>query len=108
MANIIPTVARMVHFRCRRPEALGFNYPANGQPLAAIVAHVHSAGTVNLTVFDVYGTPHVMTSVPLVQEGEEPPAWSDWWCEWMPYQKQVAAGAVQPTQHATPEVGHGG
>lgn len=63
------------------------------QPLAAIVAYVHSDRMVNLTVFDANGHPHGRTSVQLVQDGDPRP--DQFFCEWMPYQKGQAAKTEQ-------------
>lgn len=77
MATIIPpTVGRVVWY-----------YAAAGvtTPLAAIVAAVLSENVVNLGTFGSDGQPFPLSSVPLVQEGQTPPA-SGGYCAWMPYQ----------------------
>ena len=76
---IKPTVGRVVLF-------VGSN---GGEQCAAIVAHVWSDTCVNLAFFDANGVAGNATSVPLVQEGMEKPAF--YYCEWMPYQKGQAA-----------------
>lgn len=65
---------------------------------AAIITHVWGDYLVNLTVFDPNGTPFAKTSITLVQEGQPVPA--EPYCEWMPYQKAVASGAIAPVLHA--------
>ena len=77
---IKPTIGRVVWF----------HHGKDGQqPLAALVAYVHSDTMVNLAVFDPNGVPFNKTSVTLVQEGAPIPA--GMYCEWMPYQKGQAA-----------------
>lgn len=84
---IRPTVGRVVWF-----------YPAGSspgnQPLAAIIAHVHSDTRVNLAIFDPNGVPMAdpPTSIPLAQDEDGMPA-SGFYCMWMPYQKGQAAKA---------------
>lgn len=90
MTTIVPTVGRVVWFHPSPNTAeSGFTHPAQGQPLAAIVAHVHSPNLVNLAVFDADGRSHSRTSVPLHQGSDERP--QGFYCEWMPYQKGQAA-----------------
>lgn len=57
--------------------------------LAAIVTSVHSDRMVNLCVFDQSGVPFPRTSVPLLQDKDEPGRSP--YCEWMPFQKGQAA-----------------
>lgn len=90
---ITPTPGRVVWFRpdLQAAEA-GFARPFDGQPLAAIVAYVHSDRTVNLCVYDVNGVPHPRARVPL-RQSEDPVPGSGSYCEWMPYQMGQAARA---------------
>jgi hypothetical protein len=105
---IEPTVGRIVWYRQNGPHII---IEHDDQPLAAIVAYVHSARMVNLTVFDANGVPSSRTSVQLVQEGDEVPPYA--YCEWMPYQKGQAAKAEQalkqqpltPYEHGEPKQG---
>jgi hypothetical protein len=78
---IKPTVGRVVWFWI----------PGSPQtePLAAMVAAVVTDSIVNLSVIDAEGNQHAQKGVPLIQEGEKPPAMP--YCEWMPYQKGQAA-----------------
>jgi hypothetical protein len=69
-----------------------------GKPHVALVTDVHSGGLINVAAFDANGKSHGFTSVQLIQDDEKP--YGDVWCEWMPYQKQVAAGEIPATQHA--------
>lgn len=85
-AAIRPTVGRVVLFH----QGTAGVFPGSDEPRAAVVAHVHTPDLVNLCVFDANGSPHSRTSVPLVQEGETPPA-NGYYCEWMAYQKGQAA-----------------
>jgi hypothetical protein len=99
---ILPTVGRIVHYH-PRPGEKGVTVPDTmGQPCAAIVAHVNPDGTVNLGVFDRDGHQYGRRGVQLIQEGSAHPQFGDW-CEWMQYQKDVAAGRIAPTLHATKE-----
>lgn len=86
---IKPTVGRVVWFTPNKaapyPYVHGFD-----QPLAAIIAHVHSDKMVNLAVFDSNGVAYSVTSVDLIQDGEPKPE-GGFYCEWMPYQKGQAA-----------------
>jgi hypothetical protein len=87
---IKPTVGRVVWYWLARgtPQT---------KPLAAIVCHVASDSVVNLTVFDVEGNQRGAVDVPLIQEGDERPMSHH--CEWMPYQKAVASGKIEPVLH---------
>lgn len=86
--KIQPTVGRVVWFWPGLYDELKI---INDQPLAAIVAHVHSEGCVNLTVFDHNGVSHGRTSVMLLQPGGPQATEGSNYCEWMPYQKGQAA-----------------
>ncbi|WP_322979120.1 hypothetical protein [Pseudomonas sp. C11] len=92
MTHIAPTVGRVLHFiptadyMASRKQAFG--NPA--QPLAAIIAYVHSDTMVNLTVWDQNGEQFSVCSVPLVQEGSDVIVGS-FYAQWMPYQKGQAA-----------------
>ncbi len=92
---IKPKVGRVVLFH---PQLHG-NPGERERTLPAIVCYVHSDRRVNLAVFDENGVAFAETSVPLVQPEDGVPADSNW-CEWMKYQKQVAAGEIPPVLHA--------
>lgn len=94
---IRPTVGRVVWFHPGLNSAMAHFQPA--AVCAGIVAFVHSDSLVNLGVFDANGVSHSRTDVPLIQDGETPPA-QGYYCEWMPYQKAVAAGEIPATKHA--------
>jgi hypothetical protein len=79
---IKPTVGRVVWYW------LGAHTPQR-EPLAAMVAAVITDSIVNLSVIDAEGNQFGAKGVPLVQDGEKPPAMA--YCEWMPYQKGQAA-----------------
>jgi hypothetical protein len=83
---IKPTRGRVVLFTPAKTDTVA----NDGTPLAAIIAHVHSDGIVNLTVFDAFGRVHARPSVELLQEGDQAPAGGAY-AEWMPYQKGQAA-----------------
>ncbi len=75
------------------------------QPLAATVCYVHNDRLVNLQAINIYGSAFPACSIPLHQADD--PTYAQGaevessFCEWMPYQKQVAAGAIPPVQHAS-------
>ncbi len=96
MPLIKPTIGRLVHYFPR-------NHGDAQQPLPAIIAHVWSDSCVNLAIFDSNGVPmsNPPTSVLLVQDGAERPIGCGF-CEWMPYQRAVAAGEIPATMHAVP------
>lgn len=85
---IKPTIGRVVLFHPFPGSDLDQITPRPPH-MAALVAYVWSDSMVNLTVFDANGTPHGVTSVELVQDGED--SRGGHWCEWMPYQKGQAA-----------------
>lgn len=84
---IKPTIGRIVWFTPSSSDPIDYR---GDQPLAAIVTYVWGDRMVNLGVFDANGNGIGKTSVTLVQEGDERPALGHF-CEWMPYQKAVAA-----------------
>lgn len=93
---IKPTVGRVVWYRAAHRSF-------EAQPLAALIAFVHSDGLVNLAVFDENGKGWGQTSVPLYQGEGERPLWE--YCEWMPYQiGQAARGPhiIAGTEGAAP------
>lgn len=84
---IQPSIGRVVWFT---PASNDWQLPRGDQPLAAIVAYVHSDTCVNLAVFDANGATVSRMSVPLMQDdmGINPEAA---FAEWMPFQKGQAA-----------------
>jgi len=84
---ISPTIGRVVWFwpALADPEDL-----APDQPNAAIVTYVWGDSMVNLAVFDANGIQRGETSVTLLQDDEEAPAYGRY-ASWMPYQKGQAA-----------------
>lgn len=87
MNEIKPTPGRIVHYHPRADEGLPF---IGGQPLAAIIAAVHSDRMVNLTVLDANGHPHARQSVRLVQPADARSLTTGGYCEWMAYQIHAA------------------
>jgi hypothetical protein len=89
---IEPTVGRIVLYHPHSDDG----GDVNGQPHAAIVAHVLSGRLVNLTVFNENGSTYARTQIVLVQGDEAeaglPVPTSDF-AEWMDYQKGQAAKA---------------
>lgn len=91
---ITPTVGRVVLFRSKDAALTG------GAPeVPALVTRVWSDNCVNLSVQrDGPGaTPIGVTSV-TYDDADEFGSSHCW--RWMPYQKAVAAGTVEPTKHA--------
>ena len=85
---IKPTIGRVVWYHPIEHHA---------QPYAAMVSYVHSDSVINLGGFTPNGIPFSGTSVFLWDgEGEAP---QGPYAEWVPYQKQVAAGQIAPTLH---------
>lgn len=100
---IKPTIGRIVLFHPSEVTGeAGFALHGNGQPYAAIIAHVHGDRMLNLTVFDANGTAHSRTSVWLVQDGDAVPQ-CGYYCEWMPYQKGQAAKSDAADKGIVPE-----
>ena len=96
MDVITPTPGRVVWFHPGKYDDLISTDP---QPLAAIVAYVHSDWMVNLTVCDRNGEWHSRTSVRLRQVNDEADVNS--YCEWMPYQIGQAKRHEGETSAAT-------
>lgn len=93
---IRPTVGRIVWFY----PAMGDEHFPPGGPYAAMVCWVHSDSLVNLVAYNGNGDGQGRSSVRLLQDGEPNPDGATAFCEWMPYQKQVAAGEIAPLLHA--------
>lgn len=95
---IKPTVGRVVWYTPAKDDYGRAQFACSfEQPLAAIIAHVHSDSMVNLTVFDANGASHGVCSVDLIQDGQPKPDHGRY-CEWMPYQKGQAAKTEQLEQ----------
>ncbi len=90
---IKPTVGRVVWYWRATADL------KNDQPYAAIVTYVHGDSLVNLVAFSKSGNMEAHDDVSLRQP--EDPEWiTTPFCEWMPYQKAVASGAIPPVLHA--------
>ena len=81
MTIIKPTIGRVVWFW---PVRAGAYQKDPAQPLAAMVAFVHSNNRINIGYIDSSGMHACRQHVLLVQPGEEIPNESH--CTWMPYQ----------------------
>lgn len=72
--------------------------PANtndaSQPEVGLIAYVHSDACINVAGFDHSGQPFVLTSLPLIQEGEAKPEGN--FAMWMPYQIGQAKKVTEP------------
>lgn len=86
---IVPTVGRIVWYRAK---LLDNSHPKESPEQAAIVVRVHSDRMVNLVVFGHGGDIMPVTSVHLVQDGDDLP-FDRSYAEWMPFQKGQAAKA---------------
>lgn len=107
---IIPTNGRIVWYTPYKNELLSpygmvvnRDKDANLIPLAAMVCAVHGDRMVNLIVFDANGHMFPVTSRALLQDDDQPLEYGGY-CQWMPYQKQVASGQIAPTLHVDPKV----
>lgn len=88
---IKPTVGRVVWFYDNGKNMAGV------QPQAGIVTYVHSDRMINIAAFDPNGLNYSVTSVPLLQDADQPPEMQRF-CMWMPYQvAQAQAVAVPPS-----------
>lgn len=92
---IEPTVGRIVWIRNRTHAMEG------RQPEMATIAFVNDDGTIHVGGFNHHGLPFAIHSVTLIQDDEAAPDGVH--AEWMPYQKQLAAGEMKPTLHAAAE-----
>jgi hypothetical protein len=97
---ITPTVGRIVHYRPDVTDRGQMNELSHTQPFKADIVYVHDNGMVNLRVTDHKGKQYVREAVLLRQDGDPEP--KSRYCEWMQYQKDVAAGKIAPTLHAKP------
>jgi hypothetical protein len=84
---IQPTIGRVVWFTPQHGTAHQNDVE---QPLAALVAYVHSDRLINIGFFDQDGVAHAASSVALLQDDDAKPE-AGRFCTWMPYQKGQAA-----------------
>ncbi len=92
MSKIItPTVGRVVHFYPNGTVHAGIYEPF--RPSAATISRAFSERLVNLGVIAQDGRAFGMTSVVLLQPGDDKPAEGTSYCEWMPYQIEQSADA---------------
>lgn len=89
---IKPTVGRVILFH-PSPSDPVLKAPENGQPFAALVAHVNDDETINVGGVDASGNHFSRQNVVMVQEGEATLEGDDQYAEWMPYQIQAAKDA---------------
>jgi len=89
---IKPTVGRVVWFHPGLSYATQRNiaFGVTDQPLAATIAHVINDNMVNLSYLDQNGNQYSATSVPFKHD-EDSVVYGEFYCEWMPYQKEQAA-----------------
>lgn len=96
MSAIQPTPGRIVWYWPSTNDGVP-SLP--GQPLAAIVASVHTDRRVNLSVIDSYGNHHARGNVSLIQPDDiRPQPGSFNFAEWMPY--QISAAGIKPADPA--------
>ena len=72
------TVGRIVWFQSTNTD----------EPLPAVVVRVHGPSMISVRVFDT--SDHYESSVPLMQEEDDPIKFTTRYCRWMPYQIAVA------------------
>lgn len=89
---IRPTIGRVVLVHERRGSA----DPECPEP--AFVCYVHNDRSINVAGFNAVGKPFQLVHLPLVQGDETKPVKGEH-AAWMPYQKQVAAGAIPAVLH---------
>lgn len=93
---IKPTIGRQVWFWFYSQD----RSDPRQQAQAATVCYVHHDRLVNLDVVSHEGHHTPRYAIELRQDDD--PEFNDRdYCEWMPYQKQVAAGEIPPVKHAT-------
>ena len=86
LGQIKPTIGRIVWYW---PQPNFQGWMDHSQPLAAIIAYVHSDVLINIGFYDQNGKAEFATSVKLWQgDGDRP---DSFFAEWMPYQKGQAA-----------------
>lgn len=105
--KIDPTVGRVLHYHEAIDDAR-LEHIDKTKPLAAIISEVRSDGLLNLMVVAQDGHPVGRMRVRLFQDGEEIVQPELGYAVWMPYQKKVAAGEIEPTLHATPRIPQNG
>ena len=66
------------------------------QPEVGLIAYVHSDHCINVAGFDHNGAPFALTSLPLMQDGEEKPEGN--FAAWMPFQVGQAKALAAPEQ----------
>lgn len=96
MGATTPSVGRILHYIPGRMEHL--NWFDVSQPLACQIVQVLTDGNVSIVGHDQSGEKFFRGSVRIVPEGEQPPEHG--YCQWMPYQRQVAKGEAEPVRHA--------
>jgi hypothetical protein len=99
---IMPTIGRIVHLHNGPACLLKIPVAKDCDHLAAIVTGVTDEGRhINVAVFDVFGAPHALQYVPLVQgDDADIPKDAMYYCTWMPYQKGQAAKTEQAERAA--------
>ena len=102
MSTIKPTVGRLLYFYPNQQEEKGFRLEPS-QPCVAIILFVHDDTHVNALVYTHEGLPCLQFKCRLLQAGDETPPVTERYLDWMPYQKDVAAGVRKPVLHASLE-----
>lgn len=87
---IKPTIGRVLWYTPSGREPDNFTYHGQ-QKCECRITYVWNDRMVNLCVSDHNGAQFPMTSVNLVQPGEERPVIGTAYCEWMPFQVGQAA-----------------
>ena len=93
---ITPTVGRVVWFT---PHVTDDPRQDIKQPLVGLVTYVWNDRVINLATFDPDGNPlGGKSSVTLLQDDDAKPE-DGYFASWMPYQKAVASGKIEPVLH---------
>ena len=109
---IPPSIGRVVLFH-PRPMLVATKTNYGDQPMDAHVVYVWNDRMINIAGFDHDGNPFKLTSVRLVQEGDEPAQEGESVCTWMDYQlgqakKYEALAAAQDGSIHDPQAHVGG
>jgi hypothetical protein len=97
---IEPTPGRIVWFRSKRETETDVLLwpPTDGQPMAAIIAHVVNRRLVHLCVIGVAGATVPRPNCILLQ-GDDRPPYDESYAEWMPFQRGQAKAQEQEAEN---------
>lgn len=92
-----PSVGRILHYIPGYGEHL--NWEDQSQPLPCQIIKVHRNQMVDVAVTDQEAKIHLRKEIPIINDSNDPVP-SHGYCQWMPYQKAVAAGETAAVRHA--------